>query len=502
MSADGILTVSVVGWDIDPKFLARVQITSLPAAQPVGMGRWRIAIGPTVTRVEITLTVRNADLSKPLESLEQVFGVETSNNIRTLRPVLCYNHGDGWSPGSPPVATDPIWHRRLHPRLHWSADSAHEFPGLVIDFAFVVVTAYLKGISSLEYVYNHAADPNDPHHGCQLHALEFTNKSGPKTWLVCVPPSLDTSLTNVLRRDNWKRGVPKERAQSSVDALVYLRSRVTRNDQLHTYTKIEETSIAPMARFFAEPPANAPFFAQPDGKWDSFPNIGFERQLVRSGKSLLLIKPWPSGLDYGSLLSSGTLRPILNHLMICLAGNGLVAKDSLSGPRCGRIGLAGFSGGGNEAIKVWRVNRGQIDELYLFDPQSFRLDQNNPKNSVWLFFDANGKIAGDLLEWFRDDNKYLRLIGGLQHEDALLIADNLLPKWRSLLDDYEAGRGNKPPRVWVKPSTFAYRTGIGDGETYAYAMLFNSKSPGALPDLSQCRLTPPGSPASALTQAT
>ena len=161
MSADGILTVSVVGWDIDPKFLARVQITSLPAAQPVGMGRWRIAIGPTVTRVEITLTVRNADLSKPLESLEQVFGVETSNNIRTLRPVLCYNHGDGWSPGSPPVATDPIWHRRLHPRLHWSADSAHEFPGLVIDFAFVVVTAYLKGISSLEYVYNHAADPNE-----------------------------------------------------------------------------------------------------------------------------------------------------------------------------------------------------------------------------------------------------------------------------------------------------------------------------------------------------
>jgi hypothetical protein len=257
-----------------------------------------------------------------------------------------------------------------------------------------------------------------------------------------------------------------------------------------------------MQRFFAEPPRKAPFFAQPGTEWNSFPNIGFERQLVRSGKSLLLIKPWPSGLDYGSLLGSGTLRPILNHLMICLAGNGLVAKDSLTGPRCGRIGLAGFSGGGNEAIKVWRVNRGQIDELYLFDPQSFRLDQNNQKNNVWLFFDANGKIVRDLLEWFRGEDKYLRLIGGLQHPDALMIAANLLPKWRSLLEDYEAGRVNKPPRVWVKPSTLAYRTGIGDGETYAYAMLFNFNSPGALPDLLQCRLTPPGSPASALTHAT
>jgi hypothetical protein len=508
MSTDGIIAVSVSGWSMDPTFSARVRFASVPTAATTGSGSWQLTVGPASTDVVIIITVFAANQTTALESLEQRFTIkrDPSGARRRLEPSACSSHGFGWTPGTSAPATDPVWNGRLHPRLSWSGGTTHEFPDLTVDLSFVRVTEYLKKAlgGALESEYSDHVDPNDPHHGCVLHALEYTGSLGPKTWFVLVPPALNTAVVIDLISNNWTRREASNRAPRAVNALVYLRSRVTKRDKktpnrdvLDTYSEIEKTPIVGwMNRFFAEPPAATPFFARPNAAWDSFPAIGFERQFVGSRNAPLLVQPWPSGISY-DVLYRGNVRLLLDRLAICMSASGAIARSSVFDIRCGRIGVAGFSGGGNEAIKVWRADRRNIDELYLFDPQSFRQDQGK---GVSLLIDAKGAVAPDLREWYRDTGKRLRMIGGLQHGDALLIANTLQADWRNLLSSAEAGRG-APPRVWVKPTTFEFRAGLGDGEIYSRAFLVPLPA-GTKDDLSERRLSATGSPASALTKAT
>lgn len=503
MSADGILTVSVSGMAMDPRFRARVRFESMPAGQSLGDGNWRLMLGPAVTQLDITIIVLASDQKTVLEALEQRFSVRTVAGSRVLVPGVCKSHGHGWKDGTTPALTDIEWSARLHPRLAWSAAGGHEFQGLTVDLGFVNVARHLMqalgGVLESEYGVS-SSDPR-PHHGCVLHALECTTQPGPRTWFALVPPSLDTAPDNPLKGKDWQPRDPGRLAPRSVDMLVYLRSRVFQGGRMQTYDAIEKTPIAGwMQRFYFEPPATTPFFARPGARWESYPNVGVERQLAGAGKSVVLVQPWPSGLDYG-VLYQGNLRPLLDSLARCLAAQGAIARASLFDLRSGRIGLAGFSGGGNEAIKVWRAAQQTVSELFLFDPQSFRADQSRADQH--LLIDSSGRVAADLQAWYRDERARLRLIGGLQHADALFIAGVLEPDWRKKLAAAESGQG-PPPRVWVRPDSFEFRVGVGTAEIYSRAFLVPAgpSASGQKDELAPHRLSAVGAPASALTKAT
>jgi hypothetical protein len=384
--------------------------------------------------------------------------------------------------------------------------STHEFPTLVADFTFVYATEYFSKDSEFKKAYNRGVGKN-PHAGCTLQVLEFTHKQGPPTWLVIVPPSLNTASYNSMMPEGWRPGESKQRGAQSFDMLLYLRPRVAKNDQLVFYNAIEDTpAVDLMNRFFAEPDPKSPFFASTGGVWDTGPSVGFEQQLVDSGKNVLVIHPWPSGLAI-EYLHANRLRLVADAILKALYSNGAIGRGNVFGVLSARLGVAGFSGGGNEAIKVWKANRHAVDELYLFDPQDFVKDQR--KTGQTLLVDERGLIIPELREWFGDERRSpsppgrrLRLIGGLQHEMALSIANQLDPNWKKKLVLRETSTA-PAPRVWCKPVEIRFRIGLGDDMIYSWAFIAPPTDAKFTSDaLAKHRLSRAGDPASQLTTET
>src|SRR4029434_5897379 len=240
--------------------------------------------------------------------------------------------------------------------------------------------------------------------------------------------------------------------------LVYLRARLAKNGKLVTYTELAETPLlGRLNRLVAVPKPESPFFAGPDAGWNPGPSVSFEQQLIESGKKILVVHPWPSGINFGHLYTPN-LRRTLDHALTALRSNGAISIGNVLDIQTARIGVAGYSGGGNEAIKVWKANHHAVDELYLLDPQSFAKDQ---AKGGTLLVNEKGALLPALREWFKDDRRRLRMIGGLQHEMALFIANTLDPSWKKKLTARETSEA-PAPRVWCKPTEKTYRLGLGD----------------------------------------
>ena len=501
MAADGLLPIRLHHHSTSEKFKSRIRVVSNLSVTTAGTEEITVSIpDPFQLPVEIEITVLEPDKKTPMEILRQVFEVtRDSAGTRALVPTNCstvYN-------GRKIVAH---WRHRLHPRLSIAGQSAHEFQTLVADFTFVHATEYFSKDSEFKKAYNTGVGRN-PHAGCTLQVLEFTLKQGPPTWLVIVPPALNTASYNSMRPEGWRQGESKQRAAQSFDMLLYLRPRVAKNDQLVFYDAIENTpAVGLMSRFFAEPDPKGPFFASTAGAWETGPSVGFEQQLIDSGKNVLVIHPWPSGLAIEYLYAE-RLRLVANAVLKSLYSNGAIGNGNVFGVSPARLGVAGFSGGGNEAIKVWKANRHAIDELYLFDPQDFGKDQR--KTGQTLLVNENGLIIPELREWFGDERRSpsppgrrLRLVGGLQHEMALSIANQLDPNWKKKLVLRESSTA-PAPRVWCKPVETKFRIGLADDIIYSWAFIappadgkFTREA------LAQHRLSRTGDPASQLTTET
>ena len=199
-------------------------------------------------------------------------------------------------------------------------------------------------------------------------------------------------------------------------------------------------------------------------------------------------------------LYTPNLRGTLDHVLIALRANGAISLGNVLDIQTARIGVAGYSGGGNEAIKVWnKANHRNVDELYLLDPQSFAKDQGR---GVTLLVNEKGALVPALREWFKDDRRRLRMIGGLQHEMALFIANLLDPDWKKKLVARESSDA-PAPRVWCKPTETKFRLGLGDDIIYSWALLPQPKD-GKFDaaSLAGHRLSAAGGTASALTSET
>jgi len=492
MAADGLLPVMLFQDGMNPKFKARVSIGPSFAIVNPGSEPTLFRVAPGVGVVFIAIHVNEPNGKTVMEVVHQFFRVATdSQGVRSLVPWKCSTE----HAGSKVVAK---WRDRFHPRLSVGAESGHEFPFLVVDLRFVHATAFLARDTEMLHAYNDDVGPR-LHHGCDLQALEFTHKDGPATWFVTVPPALNTAESNPMRPAAWSQGEASGRGARAFDMLVYLRPRLAKNGKLITYSELRETPLlGRLNRLVAVPKPEWPFFAGPSAGWKPGPSVGFEQQLIESGKQILVVHPWPSGLNFGHLYTPN-LRRTLDHVLTALRANGAISLGNVLDIQTARIGVAGYSGGGNEAIKVWKANHHTVDELYLLDPQSFAKDQGKGGT---LLVSEKGALIPALREWFKDDRRRLRMIGGLQHEMALFIANTLDPNWRKKLMARETSEA-PAPRVWCKPTETKYRLGLGDDAIYSWALLPQPKD-GKFDaaSLAGHRLSGAGAAASSLTSDT
>jgi len=500
MAGDGLLPVMLFQDGTNAKFKARVSVGPTFAIVNPGSETPLFRVAPGVLLVFLAIQINEPDGKTPMEVVNQFCRVATdSQGVRSLVPTECWTAHAGSKTeqvGSKVVAK---WKGRFHPRLSVGAASGHEFPFLVVDLTFVHATAFLARDPEMDPAYNKDIGPR-PHHGCDLQALEFTHKDGPATWFVTVPPALNTAELNPMRPRGWSGGETSDRGARAFDVLVYLRPRLAKNGKLVTYTELGDTPLlGRLNRLVAVPKPEWPFFAGPSAGWNPGPSVSFEQQLIESGKKILVVHPWPSGINFGHLYTPN-LRRTLDHVLTALRANGAISLGNVLDIQTARIGVAGYSGGGNEAIKVWKANHHTVDELYLLDPQSFAKDQ--AKGGTLLVSEKGAPLPA-LREWFKDDRRRLRMIGGLQHEMALFIANTLDPSWKKKLTARETSEA-PAPRVWCKPTETTYRLGLGDDMIYSWALLPPPPKGGKFDaaSLAAHRLSAPGATASSLTSDT
>ncbi len=98
--------------------------------------------------------------------------------------------------------------------------------------------------------------------------------------------------------------------------------------------------------------------------------IGWQQAVLRSGKQMVVLHPWPtSGLQFGAALTSA-LPAVIDQILVFLHGTGR-AGASQPHLELGRLGVAGFSAGGPPAVQAMKANRSRVKEMYLFDPFPF-----------------------------------------------------------------------------------------------------------------------------------
>ncbi len=98
--------------------------------------------------------------------------------------------------------------------------------------------------------------------------------------------------------------------------------------------------------------------------------IGWQQAVIRSGKPLVVLHPWPTGgLRFGDALTS-RLPSRIEEILRFLQGTGRVglSHDALT---LGRLGLAGYSAGGPPAAAAMKANRTLVKEMHLYDPFPF-----------------------------------------------------------------------------------------------------------------------------------
>lgn len=203
----------------------------------------------------------------------------------------------------------------------------------------------------------------------------------------------------------WFASIPKavqETSKKEISTLVFFRpsgDSYKRVDQAHDQFRLN--------RFLLKPVAGSPDYWKrdrfdvyfPDGptkppKLYAWIRAGFEDALKRSGKAVLMIHPWPDGLDFGDAASS-KLPDLCKAVIRFLWAAQAVAKKQ-ENVRLGRLGLSGYSAGGQSMYATLGIIGSQVDELYSFD--------------------ANGLDPGKVVQWFnqKPSSRCLRMSGAHQ----------------------------------------------------------------------------------------
>ncbi len=244
--------------------------------------------------------------------------------------------------------------RGAHPLVDTKATQMP--PNLVITAQirtdFVDVTNLWMDLADQSWVQDYV----DEHHpDVQLVVLGAT-RSTPPLWFALVPKQC------------------RAPASPSIGALVFYRPAS------YVYTSLVDAqapggvhSMQAMNRYFLAPvPGTAAFYKkdtmEPDGQGGDYlyVRVGFEDALVKSGKNVVLFHPLPSGNSFGD--SRGVRLPtLLSQAMALLWSNQAVGVDT-GNVQVGRLGVAGYSAGGQGLWDAFRNNKALVKEIYAFDP--------------------------------------------------------------------------------------------------------------------------------------
>lgn len=456
--------------DTDPAFKQRVRASADTQAGSVGGDEFRLPL-PGAGDFTVTVEVLAPDRSTVVELITQGFTITAAGAL-----VAAFAATNG----------AVLWTHRLHPRLTGGlAPDAGGVVRLRLDLTFVDMTSVVASQpgSFEEYNRPHLADPrnpgrDDPHHGCLCYAFELTRAPTPKTWFMLVPPKVSTQPANPFNP------APKHAAVPDIDALTARKFDVLtffRPSTGTTYSRVEQTPVSGrIGRYFVDPPVFAPFFATPNPPfWHSFPAIGLQEQLARSGKRVLSVFPWPSQGNYGPAGTS-QLPKLLESLVLAAYSRGIIGTANQLGVSVGRLGIAGFSLGGGTAIRAWLdpTVRGRCSELYLFDANDIDTLVRDPRT---------------VRDWLdRDHTRVIRMTGALHLRQALALATAVDAGWPDKLAkaDQDPAK-NPPPRVWCRPGEVAFFTGRTPGSIYGWAFQV-PPDPAHPRDRSTYPATPPG----------
>jgi hypothetical protein len=351
----------------------RVDSTGSPPIASSRPGALLFDVSDTASDVTITATIPDPTSGHP-----DVMKIGQSYSVKTVA---------GTAPVLAPTA--PIEQRFT---VTGRVGAKGKVPGvfvLKLDLRFLDLTAYAAGLASpLTFV---------PAHGASFAVLECTDSQSKQPvdrhviWPVLIPPAVTASP-----------------APSSLGALLFLRPT---NPDTYANTDDAGGTGVPVrfTRYWKDPSPANPFYVSGTTS-DSFtptPSCGFEDQLVRSGKAVVLLWPLPHGIDHGTVLSSQMPDLVRSALLLLSAVGKLGQVRPLPDFR---LALAGFSAGGWRALETLGRpgNGGHVKEFYAFDPASF------------------GGFTSSLKSWFKTGGKKLRLLaGGYQQERMIQLASDL-----------------------------------------------------------------------------
>jgi len=183
----------------------------------------------------------------------------------------------------------------------------------------------------------------------------------------------------------------RETSKTEISCLVFYRPAndgYKRVDQQHSQSRLNRFLLKPdglNADYWKRDLFSAYFPKGPKGKAELYAYLraGFEDALTRSGKAVVMLHPWPDGLDFGDA-ASGKLPDLCEAAIRYLCSVQAVAKKR-ENVGLGRLGLAGFSAGGQSMYSTLGLIGSKVDEVYSFD--------------------ANGGDAGKIIQWFNQKPK-------------------------------------------------------------------------------------------------
>jgi hypothetical protein len=318
------------------------------------------------------------DTTKQISVLAEIAPAANSTSTKKILSVA-QTFSVGGSPGAPvltPTASTPGgFAPRVTPGAGFGAPTK---PGglfaIDLDLTFLDVTQHAKNLKTGPATFTF---PN----GSRFVLLESTQDT-PFCWIVCLPPALSSSATNI-------------------GALTFFRPTLS-----VTYTNADDVSgaVSGTDRYFTNAAASPPFGLGDASRFPSYQSIGWEKQLVASGKAVALLYPLPHTSSYGSL-ATGSLHSLSASAVTALWAEGHVGaggKATLS-----RFAVGGYSHGGRMALAAFNADSSLVDEVYLFDPAGFA----SPPTKAWLTATSGRR---------------LRMIGGGYHLGAMLAHEKTL----------------------------------------------------------------------------
>ncbi len=215
--------------------------------------------------------------------------------------------------------------------------------------------------------------------------LEYT-LGRPTTWPVIIPPAFtqDTHEINTLL---FLKNEANDRSDSN--GVV---------DNSGTHTNSDDVNYTRALSSYFESPTNVARYVNPFGndQYFNYPTMGWDKQLVDSKKSVLVLFPVPHFARYGVL--NNPSKSLLESALRALAAEKHIARNQKAvppqPPAIKRLAAGGWSSGANPLFKWGDPGNAAtkvVDELYIFDGLDAR--QGIPIDAAtWLKVKADRRL--------------------------------------------------------------------------------------------------------------